>query len=205
MRHLRLTVVAAALALTLGAAARADFSDGEAAFAVQDYAAAAAAFRPLAEAGDARAQIRLGTMHRLGLLGAVDFEQARRWLEAAASQGDAAAHHQLAAMYLSGEIRPRDRRPATAAAEHLRIAAESGLAAAQAALAGLFADGRGVDLDRVEAYRWYQLAAWQREPGAADALARLSRRMSARELARAKALAKSSTPAEAKEHDARPR
>src|SRR5437879_5568311 len=53
-----------------------------------------------AQAGDPRAQSRLGDIYRVGdELTAQDFAQALKWYRSAAAQGDARAQNNLGAMY----------------------------------------------------------------------------------------------------------
>lgn len=59
----------------------------------------------------------------------------------------------------------RDAGRHTNAAHLYRLAAIQGYAPAQAALAGAYAEGKGVRQDHVEAYRWANAAAEQGNPG----------------------------------------
>ena len=68
-----------------------------------DYLRAMAAFKVGAEAGDAWCQYQLGMMHYYGDGVAVDFEQARPWLEKAAAQDEPRAVGQLGVMYSEGK------------------------------------------------------------------------------------------------------
>jgi len=166
------------------AAARAAFDD-------RDYVGARELAQPLAESGDAGAQTLLGVLHRSGMLGLADRDQAAEWFKLAVAQGDAEAEFNLGLMYYQREARP-PQRPATAGAYQAAAAANFGAAAehghpmAQLYLGHMVAAGIGVDPDPVEGYKWYQLAAWQRVDLAVAALDRLSTIMSAAELEEAR-------------------
>ena len=68
------------VALALGTrVAAADWESGQAAYERGDIAGALQAWRPLAEAGDARAQAALGRLYIYGEGVAVDHEEALRW------------------------------------------------------------------------------------------------------------------------------
>ena len=82
---------------------------------------------------------------------------------------------------------------ATAFAES-RSAAETGDPTAQYMLGYLYARGEGVAADLVLAWKWFALAAGQGDEIAADWIDRLSRRMSADQLAEAAALAEAAIP-----------
>ena len=75
---------------------------------------------------------------------------------------------------------------ATAFAES-RVVAEAGDADAQYMLGYLYARGEGVAADLVQAWKWFALAAGQGDEFAAAWVDRLSRRMTADELAEARA------------------
>ncbi|MEQ9144210.1 MAG: tetratricopeptide repeat protein [Parvibaculaceae bacterium] len=71
------------------------FMQGIYLFDAGDYAGAAENWRPLADAGVAEAQFRLGQLYQFGLGMGRDIEQARRWLGAAADSGHAEARKAL--------------------------------------------------------------------------------------------------------------
>ena len=132
-------------------AARAAFDRGEEAQAV-------ALFKPLAEEGDARAQVWLGQMYDLGRGVRRDFNQAALWYRRAAEQGDAMAQHNLGHMYEQGEGLAVSDYSLTAAASWYRRAAQQGYKPSQTNLGLLYVSGRGVRRDYVEAYTWFLLA-----------------------------------------------
>ncbi|MCL6608860.1 MAG: SEL1-like repeat protein [Geminicoccaceae bacterium] len=71
--------------------AAATVRDGVLAYQAGDYPRAEAIWRPLAEAGNARARFHLGALYLEGRLGPPDPEAAYRWLALAAEAGQAAA------------------------------------------------------------------------------------------------------------------
>jgi len=141
--------------LACTAASAADFANGLDALDRGDYGAALKELRPLAEAGNARAQYRLGTMFAMGLGVPQDYRQAANWLNKAATQGNAHAQNELGVLYDVGRGVPADPRQA---ARWFRKAAERGIGAAQFNLASLYQQGRGVPLDPVEAFAWADAA-----------------------------------------------
>jgi hypothetical protein len=99
----------AAVLLAAGAPpARADFAEGLAALDAGDFESALKAWRPLAEAGDAEAQVALAGLYRDGLGLRADLAQAVRWYRRAAEQGEAVAQLNLGDLYTRGAGVPRD-------------------------------------------------------------------------------------------------
>ena len=97
------------LVLAVGAAPlRADFQEGLAAYDAGDFAAAAEAWRPLAEAGYVEAQVALAGLYTSGLGVPTDPTEAARLYRAAAEQGDAVARLNLGDAYSRGAGVPRD-------------------------------------------------------------------------------------------------
>jgi TPR repeat protein len=71
------------------------FEDGMAAYNRGDYVPAIAVFRPLAEQGNAQAQVLLGVMYRRGQGVKRSSARAYLWLSRAASRGNARAKTEL--------------------------------------------------------------------------------------------------------------
>ena len=83
--------LAAALALAAPATAAADYEAGQKAYAAADYKRTMSEWRPLAETGDARAQVGVARMYELGQGVSEDPVEAIRWYRMAAEQGHAGA------------------------------------------------------------------------------------------------------------------
>ena len=77
-------------------------ADADRAIASKQYAEALAILKPLADAGNASAQTRLGNAYADGQGVARDYKAAASWYEKAALQGDLGAEVKLAAMFSSG-------------------------------------------------------------------------------------------------------
>ena len=86
-RQQLLLAAVAALMIGRGGNARADYSDGQAAFERQDYGTALYELEPLAEQGDGRAQYLVGIIYRDGLGVQPDYVTAYAWLHVAAARG----------------------------------------------------------------------------------------------------------------------
>ena len=154
MRRALVALVAAALAFGIGPAA-ADWNSGQTAFERGDFTAALEAWRPLAEAGDARAQAALGSLYIHGQGVAVDHEEALRWTRLAAEQRDVTGQFNMGTIYAGGLSVDRDY---AAAADWFRRAAEQDDAASRFNLGVLYARGLGVPKDDEEAIFWLSTA-----------------------------------------------
>jgi len=116
-----------------------------------DYDTAFRETLPLAEQGQAEAQLRLFFMYSDGQGVAVDHSEAVKWVRRAAEQGLAEAQLRLGIMYDLGRRVPRD---SAEAAKWYRRAAEQGHPQAQFSLASMYSVGEGVGQDYVLAYMW---------------------------------------------------
>jgi TPR repeat protein len=114
-------------------------------------------FESAAQRGHAESQDALGRIyfHRDT---EADYVIARRWSEAAAAQGVAAAYTRLGSIYHEGLGTPRD--PPRAAACFLE-GANRGHAGAQLMIGAAYDVGAGVGRDRVEAAKWILRSAKQ--------------------------------------------
>jgi uncharacterized protein len=117
--------------------------------------------RPLADAGDARAQSILALLYYEGSGVAQDYQEAAKWFRRAADQGDATGQLYLGIMFAQGRGVPQD--PAEAAT-WFRRAADRGDAGAQYNLGLAYATGEGVSPDNVSAHMWFNLAAARYPP-----------------------------------------
>ena len=136
--------------------------EGYIAFQKGDYATALQKWRPLAEEGNAEAQLSLGTMYDKAQGVPQDYAEAAKWYRKAADQGEALAQHNLGRMYQAGRGVTQDY--AEAAKWYLK-AADQGIFEAQQNLAVMYEKGQGVPQDPAEAVKLYRRAA---EHGNAD-------------------------------------
>lgn len=120
----------------------------------QDYAEALRWYQRSAAKGFAQAQYRVGTLYERGLGVAKDLERAKIWYQRAAEGGNVKSMHNLAVL-TAGGARPNY----AAALPWFLKAAEHGLPDSQYNLGVLVENGLGIAADRVEAYKWYALAA----------------------------------------------
>ncbi len=110
-----------------------------------------------AQQGDGRAAHELGLMYFRGTGVARDLAQARSWWETAAHAGEPGAAYDLGILYRRGQGGV-SRDVATSIKLWTR-AARAGLAIAQNALGACYLNGDGVDVDIIEAWAWFHLAA----------------------------------------------
>lgn len=136
------------------------YDDGE-------YARAFPLLERAADAGDARAQFRVGYMYNHGQGVEESEAEAAMYYRLAGEQGNASALNNLALAYEqgSGVRQDYDR-----AVEYYRRAAELNNATAMANLANMYRQGRGVARDSAEAVRWYRQAVERGNPRAANDL-----------------------------------
>ena len=173
-------MLSAALGLIMlvsyGAAARAGWDEGAAAYDSGDYETAMREFRPLAEQGDARAQYSIGNLYYFGYgVRADDAETALRFRSAtkAFEQGHKqfTAALELHEIYrITGNDVPGNY---TEAIRWYSLAANKGHGDAQIRLGYIYEKGKGVPEGHIEAVRWYRLAA---EQGLADGQLNLARK-----------------------------
>ncbi|MGA7198759.1 tetratricopeptide repeat protein [Roseiarcus sp.] len=157
------------LALALIGLASADpLEDGVAAYRQGDFAAAMRLLRPLADAGDAKAEFHLGRMYALGQGVEQDPRQAVVWYRKAAERGDAEAEFVLGVMSLDRSGASQDAGQAVA---WLRKAADKGVFNAQFRLGMMYAKGAsGLEPDPIAARMWLSLAAERAENAYVHAL-----------------------------------
>jgi len=160
----------------------AGFSRAMAAYRVADYDTALAEFRPLAEAGMAAAQFRLGTMYENGRGLPRDLDEAKAWYTRAAAQGYSGALYSLGYVcFTQGD--------GACAVEWWSRAARQGSADAMFSLGVLYDEGSAVPRDPVQAHMWYDLAAASGAAGAAEKRDAIAQGMSAAEVAEARSRA----------------
>jgi TPR repeat protein len=136
--------------------------------------------------GDAEAQFGLGLRYGSGTGEAQDLAQAAHWYRQAADQNHCLAQFNLGLMYASGQGVPRDEGEA---GRWMRKAAEQGDAGAQfnlgtrshrASVGG--PPGHGVEA-KIEAYKWFFLAAAQGYKDSAASCERMTFGMTREEVA----------------------
>lgn len=114
------------------------------------------------------------------------------WLEKAAAQGHVSAEYFLGYLYWSGTVVPFD---AQKALQYTIPAANAGRPDAQYQAGTILSRQPGVQ-NAIEAYKWFDLAARQNYPGAAESRDRLAAdRLAPAEVQQAKAMADSWKPA----------
>ena len=89
-------------------AAADSYEDALAAFMLKDYTLAARLFRPLADQGDAGAQLNLGLMYHNGQGVPQDDQEAAKWYRKSAEQGEVSAQGMLSVCYQFGSGVPQD-------------------------------------------------------------------------------------------------
>lgn len=159
-------VLALCLATATGLAG--SVADGQAAYLRQDFATALDILLPLAEQGDAQAQVAIGILYARGHGVPQDGERAVEWYTKAAQQGIPQVQHDLAVKYFHGLGIPRDY---ALAADWWGKAADKGMAESAYNLGLMHARGLGVARDDAAAVRWYRQAAEQGHPRARYSLA----------------------------------
>ena len=100
---MHVSVGVAAAVLLSGNVIAGDLEDCAAAYKRQHYSAALQLCRPLAEQGDARAQLSLGGMYYNGQGVQQDYPEAAKWTRKAAEQGYAPAQAHLGVLYWNGQ------------------------------------------------------------------------------------------------------
>ena len=125
------------------------------AYKAGDYEVALKSWEPLAETGDAYAQVNLGVMYSQGHGVVQDDKEAFKWFKLAAEQGYSPGQWRLAIMYKTGTGVVQNYEEA---AKLYKLVAEQGDAYAQNALGFMFSNGFGVPQDNVKAYLWFTVA-----------------------------------------------
>ena len=178
-------IVAAIISLGL-MPAHAGFKEGLTAYEKKDYQTALKEWRPLADSGDADAQLKLCLMYQRGRGAPRDDRLAFDWCRKAAVQGDAEAQFNLGYMYGTGRGVMENERLSV---EWFRKAAEQGHAHAQGMLGNSYKYGLGgVPSNLVVAYALYNIAAANGSETSAINRKALESTLSAQELSTAKRL-----------------
>jgi TPR repeat protein len=129
------------------------YEEGAAAYNRADFATAKRLWLPLAEQGDARAQLGLALMYFLGQGVQMNMAAAFDWCQKAADQGFAAAQYELGQFY-EHPWRP-ELQDFAEAAKWYRRAADQDYAKAQDELGGMYEFGLGMPKDYGKAEQWF--------------------------------------------------
>ena len=178
----RISLCAFTLLLCSLLSAAADLESAKRAYEQKDYATGFKEARPLAEQGNADAQLLLGKMYLKGDGVLKDPDQAMKWFKASGAQGNADAQFFVGSMYLL---------PHNDIAEGvrwLRLSAEQGNQDAQLLLGKAYMEGE-LPRDPVQAEMWLRLAARDNLPFYEAQLATAERQMTPDQIAKGKALA----------------
>jgi TPR repeat protein len=197
-RLLRVACLAGLMAALCSAAGAAEVDVGSSAYARGDYARALKEWLPLAERGDAAAQLHVGQMlrDRQGVRWR-DFEGAAAWFRRAAAQGSGEAAYALGRLHYEGFLVPRDTAEMRAM---LKAAARQGDARAELTLGVIYEYGLDdIFRDHTAALMWYERAARrgvaELDGKIAKLRSRVSEKMTKAEIADALRLAEASRPA----------
>ena len=152
------------LCSSAGAQPLADYEAGRRAYSTGDLEQAFTLWLPLAEAGDPRAQFRIGLMYDQGAGVRKSDLLAADWFRRAAEGGIVEAQFNLGNAYKHGRGVPADE---AEAAYWWSLAAEQNFASAQVNLGTQYLYGLGVKRDLQKALLWYQRAAANGHPRAA--------------------------------------
>jgi len=154
-----LVLVSTALAISVSCVAAGDLEDGDAAFQKKDYSTALKKYKNAAGKKDPIAQRKIGNMFKDGLGVAQNYDEAMRWYELSAKQGNVDAQFNLGAMH-EGFENPKE------AARWYQMAAKKGDVESQLKLGEFYFSGATGQLDDYhvnqnfkEALKWYRLAA----------------------------------------------
>ena len=164
-----------------------DFLEGLAAAQAGDYETALQEWRPLAEQGNASAQLNLGLMYENGNGVMQDYAEAVNWYRLAAEQGIAQAQFNLGNRYANGEGVIQDDAEAV---NWYRLAAEQRHAQAQFNLGNRYANGEGVIQEDVVAHMWTNISSANGHSTASAARGLVEERMTREQIAEAQTLAR---------------
>jgi TPR repeat protein len=177
--HLVLAILAATMTSPLAAQS---VKAGIAAWQKQDYSAAVAIWRPLAEKGDADAQFNLGQAYRLGRGVSLNLAVAQTWLVRAANSGHVDAETTLGLLLFQNGNH-------TGGLRWLKAAADKGEPRALLVYGTALFNGDSVPQDAILGYAYVSRAAAQGLQPAKDTLAQLDQMMPVEDRKKATALA----------------
>jgi len=178
-------VVGLSLLLAVSGCEVNDYQAAENAYNRGDYETALKELLPMADQGDARAQLILGLMYQKGQGVPQDYQEAIKWFHLAAAQGDALSQFGLGTIYYEGQGVPQDDQEA---AKWYRLAAEQGDASAQSTLGMMYGTGKGVPQDYLLAHMWVNMAAAQGNEAGSKGVKILEEIMTPQQIAEAQRL-----------------
>ncbi|MEK2606384.1 tetratricopeptide repeat protein [Burkholderia arboris] len=157
-RHTRAVALVALILGSAGTAFAGQLEDADRAFQHADYATAFALWRPLAEHGNARAEVGLGRLYDSGFGVPKDHAQATVWFQKAANQGDAEGECIVGLGNVIGAGgQPQDVSRGVAL---MKKAVDHGNAGCANQIGELYRNGLfGVPKDHVEAVAWHRRGA----------------------------------------------
>ena len=150
MRYLWLPVLFIALVVA-PAPSRADFAAGLKAYGAGDFKTAMKEWLPLAQAGDAEAQFRVGRLYGRGEGVVANGVMAEKWYRRAHEQGHLKATNNLALLYDEGKLIGQDY---IRAFKLYQYAASRGATASQVNLGLMYIGGHGVQRNFVVGFTW---------------------------------------------------
>jgi TPR repeat protein len=165
----------------------AELESAKRAYEQKDYATARKEFAPLAEQGNADAQLFLGKMYLKGQGVLKDSDKAIKWFKASATQGNADAQFFLGSYYLLSH------RDVSEGVKWMRLSAEQGNQDAQLLLGKAYLQGE-LPRDPVQADMWLRLAAKNNLPFYEAELSAAEKQMSPDQIGKGKALAEAWKP-----------
>lgn len=186
MKIFKCLAFSALLAISGSAANAQDFDKGMAAYKAGDYKTALKEFLPLAEGGDAVAQITVGRMYRNGEGVVQNYIEAVKWYQLAADQGNALAQFDLGWMYRNGRGVVEDDAEAV---KWFRLASDQGMLEAQVNMGWMYAQGIGVVQNNVMAHMWYNIASSNGQKKSAQARDEIAKKMTRAAIEKAQSMA----------------
>ena len=162
----------------------ADLESAKRAYEQKDYASAFKELTPLAEKGNADAQLLLGKMYMKGQGVLRDDNQAIKWFKASATQGNADAQFFLGSIYLLPH------RDIAEGVKWLHLSADQGQQDAQYLLGKAYLQGaKELPRDPIQAEMWLRLAAKDNLEFYRNELLGAEKQMTADQIAKGKGLA----------------
>ncbi len=154
-----------------------DLASAKRAYEEKDYATALKLLMPLADEGNAEAQLIVGKMYYIGQGVLKDSDRAVKWFTASATQGNADAQFFLGCVFLLPH------RDIAEGVRWMRLSAEQGNQDAQLLLGKAYLEGE-LPRDPVLGDMWLRLAAKDNLPFYEAQLAAAERHMSAEQIAK---------------------